>query len=115
MEERKYGFIALWKHADPWYAMGSEDRKKFIDKVNEINREAQEKGVWMSDVYDCSWSSEYRFFSFWESPTIEIIQETLEKLVACGDVNYYNIQRHFIGRAVPDSMNIDAYDPDYLK
>jgi hypothetical protein len=40
MAERKYGFIALWKHSDAWYAADPEEKKKLIDKVNEINREA---------------------------------------------------------------------------
>lgn len=113
MDDRKYGFIALWKHSDNWYTEDPETKKRFIDRVNEINREAQEKGVVMSSVYDCTWSSEYHYFSFWECPNIEVLQEAMEKLVACGDVNFYNIQRHIVGREVRDNANIDGYNPNY--
>ena len=65
----------------------------------------------MSSVYDCSWSSEWRYFSFWECPSIEVLEETIEKLEECGDINVYNIQHHYIGREVPDNDQIDIYNP----
>jgi|GEM_PF-821279 len=109
---RKYGFIAFWKHNTQWYTEDPEKKQRFIDRVNEINREAIAKGVVMSSVYDCSWSSEWRYFSFWECPSIEVLEETIEKLEECGDINVYNIQHHYIGREVRDNDQIDIYNPD---
>lgn len=108
---RKYGFIALWKHNDAWYTQDPEKKSKFIDRVNEINREAREKGIQMSSVYDCSWSSEWRYFSFWECESLDLIVETIEKLEECGDVNFYNLQQHYIGKEVRDLDHIDIFNP----
>jgi hypothetical protein len=108
----KYGFVALWKHSDTWYAAGPEEKKRLTDRVNEINREAQKKGIVMSSVYDCAWSSEWHYFSFWECPDLEVLEETIEKLEECGDINVYNIQHHYAGKAVPDNMLIDRFKPE---
>lgn len=112
---RKYGFIALWKHSDLWYTGDPEKKEKMIQRVNEINREAIEKGVVMSSVYDCSWSSEWHYFTFWECPNLEVLEEAMEELEKCGDVNAYNIQHHFVGREVRNLEQIDLFDPKMLE
>lgn len=114
MEKRKYGFVSFWKHNDKWYTASEEEKQMLIDRVNEISREASAAGVEMSSVYDCSWSSEWRYFSFWQCPDIKVLLETMEKLQECGDINLYNLQHHYVGVEVRDNDRIDIYDPHYF-
>jgi len=61
-----------------------------------------EKGVKMHGVYDCCWSTEWKYFTFWEVPNLELLEEVMEELSEIGDINMYNAQRHFVGRKVRD-------------
>lgn len=111
---RKYGFVAFWKHNEKWYTASEIEKQMLIDRVNEISREAIEKGVEMSSVFDCSWSSEWRYFTFWQCPSIELLVEIIEKLEECGDINLFNVQHHYVGIEVRDNENIDIYDPKLI-
>jgi hypothetical protein len=96
------GFVAFWKASDVWFTENENTKKKFTDDMNAIFKEAQSKGVVMHGSYDCSWSSEWRYFTFWECPNIEILEETCKKLQAIGDINKYNIQHHYVGRLIEE-------------
>ncbi len=98
MQERPYGFVAFWKATDSWFAADENTKRNFMAKIAAINEEARNHGIKMYGPYDCSWSCEWRYFCFWECPDIELLQQTMEKLVEIGDINLYNIQHHYVGR-----------------
>ena len=103
-KEQPLGFVAFWKATDTWFKENEEQQKDFIEKIKQIFAQAREKGVKMYGVYDCSWSSEWRYFTFWECPTLEILEETVNQLAEIGDINMYNHQRHFVGRRLAEEM-----------
>lgn len=99
-ESRPLGFIAFWKFTDAWYAESAERQKEFQAEVEAIFEEYRQKGIKMYGEFDCSWSSEWRYFTFWEVPSLELLEEMMAKLQPTGDINMYNIQHHYIGRKV---------------
>lgn len=98
------GFIAFWKATDTWFQTKEEEKEQFLKVVGEIFKEAKSQGVQMYGIYDCSWSSEWRYFTFWECPNLEILEETMRKLAGIGDINMYNEQRHFVGRRLEQDL-----------
>lgn len=101
MEKKKpYGFVAFWKSSDLWYDFVGEEREAYFEKIRQIQEEAKAKGVRMYGNFDCSWSSEWRYFTFWTCPDIAVLEETMAKLEAIGDVNRFNIQHHYVGHMI---------------
>jgi len=98
------GFIAFWKASDTWFTEKLENKEKFMQDLDVIFQEARDCGVKMHGIFDCSWSSEWRYFTFWECPNIEVLEDTCKKLTFIGDINKYNIQRHFVGRKVEEEL-----------
>jgi len=103
MNERPFGFVAFWKATDSWFAADEETKKDFMGKIAAIN-EARKKGVQTFGNFDCSWSSEWRYFTFWLCPNLEVLEETMKKLVEIGDINKFNIQHHYIGRQTAEDL-----------
>ncbi|MEG1926627.1 MAG: hypothetical protein RR415_12875 [Ruthenibacterium sp.] len=100
MDNKPYGFIAFWKSSDLWYDFVGEAREDYFKKIKEIQEEAKSSGVIMYGNFDCSWSCEWRYFTFWTCPDVKILEDIIAKLEAIGDVNRFNIQRHYIGHMI---------------
>ncbi|NLJ41917.1 MAG: hypothetical protein GX352_09995 [Clostridiales bacterium] len=100
MAGQPYGFVAFWKSSDTWYSISEEERQEFLKEIKEIMDEAAEKGIESSGTFSCSWSSEWKYFTFWLCPNIDLLQETIAKLEKIGDINKFNIQHHYVGRQV---------------
>ena len=98
------GFIAFWKASDTWFTEKQENKEAFMHDLDAIFQEARIRGVKMHGIFDCSWSSEWRYFTFWECPNIEVLEDTCKRLTVIGDINKYNIQRHFVGRKVEEEL-----------
>lgn len=98
MEEQPLGFVAFWKATDSWFQADEAVKRAFMEKLRAINEEAQAKGVQTFGNFDCSWSCEWRYFTFWLCPSLEILEETMRKLVEIGDINLFNEQHHYVGR-----------------
>ncbi len=105
MSEQRVGFVAFWKSTDSWYESSSEDRKVFNEKIEKIFEKAEANGIERHGFYDCSWSTEWRYFTFWTAPNTQVIEEACIELEAMGDVNFYNSQYHIVGRQT--EINVD--------
>ena len=62
------------------------------------------KGVQTFGNFDCSWSCEWRYFTFWLCPNIELLEETMRKLTEIGDINLFNVQHHYVGRRTAEEF-----------
>ena len=98
--EKPYGFIAFWKSSDTWYATDEKEKQIFLDEIKDVMDKAQSKGIQSFGTFNCSWSSEWKYFTFWLCPTIELLEETAAELERIGDINKYCIQHHYVGRRV---------------
>lgn len=103
-DSQPLGFIAFWKATDTWFEAEEEEKERFLKVLDKIFEEAKAQGVRMHGIYDCSWSSEWRYFTFWECPDLETLEGTMRKLVSIGDINMYNVQRHFVGRRLEEDL-----------
>lgn len=92
------GFVAFWKATDSWFCADEAVKQEFMVKLQAINEEARAKGVQTFGNFDCSWSCEWRYFTFWLCPNLEVLEETMKKLADIGDINLFNKQHHYIGR-----------------
>ena len=104
MEKNTIGFVAFWKASDSWFSETEENKDKFIASLDSIFDEARDKGIIMHGIHDCSWSSEWRYFTYWTSPSVELLEDICRKLVEIGDINHYNIQHHYVGRLVDTDL-----------
>lgn len=104
MKEKMLGFVAFWKATDSWFSADDKTKEEFMKKIDEIFKEARSKGVIMHGVYDCSWSCEWRYFTFWQCPNIQVLEETTKKLADIGDINLYNAQHHYVGRLIDEDL-----------
>lgn len=104
MKENVYGFVAFWKATDSWFSADKETKEQFMVRLKEVVDGAREKGIQTFGNFDCSWSCEWRYFTFWLSPNIEVLQETMDKLVKIGDINHFNIQHHYVGLRTMDEF-----------
>lgn len=98
MAEQPLGFVAFWKATDSWFKADDVTKQEFMTKLQAINEEARAKGVQTFGNFDCSWSCEWRYFTFWLCPNLEVLEQTMKKLVEIGDINLFNEQHHYIGR-----------------
>ena len=96
------GFFAMWKATDAWFQEEPARKEEFMKRLQVIFEDAKAKGVKMYGVYDCCWSSEWRYFTFWECPSLDVLEETMARLAEMGDIYQYNIHHLFIGRRLPD-------------
>lgn len=92
------GFVAFWKATDAWFNVDKKVKEEFMLKLKEVMEEAKSKGIKTFGNFDCSWSSQWRYFTFWTCPNIELLEETMKKLVDIGDINLFNEQHHYVGR-----------------
>lgn len=104
MNERPFGFVAFWKATDSWFSADEQTKKEFMESINAIMEEAHSKGIQTFGNFDCSWSCEWRYFTFWLCPNLEVLEETMAKLVEIGDINLFNIQHHYIGRRTAEEI-----------
>lgn len=98
------GFVAFWKATEAWFTADEKTKKDFMEKLQAINEEAKRKGVQTFGNFDCSWSCEWRYFTFWLCPNLEVLEETMAKLVEIGDINLFNEQHHYVGRQTADDF-----------
>jgi predicted peroxiredoxin len=99
-EGQPIGFVAMWKSTDTWFNASEEEKKEFMRKLDDAFERARKAGIKMYGTYDCCWSTEWRYFSFWEAPDIETLEKVMKELCEIGDINMYHSQRHFVGRKV---------------
>lgn len=104
MEQREYGFVAFWKATDSWFEADEDTRRHFMIQIQEVMDEARQKGIQTFGNYDCCWSSEWRYFTFWLCPDIELLEKTMKQLVEIGDINHFNIQHHYVGRRTLEDL-----------
>ena len=104
MNQQPRGFVAFWKATDRWFCADDQTKQMFMEKLRSVMDEARAKGVQTFGNFDCSWSCEWRYFTFWLCPNIELLEETMRKLTEIGDINLFNVQHHYVGRRTAEEF-----------
>lgn len=99
-EERQLGFFAMWRRTDTFYNVDEETWKASDKAVREAFGFARNAGARMLGRYDCRWSTEWEYFTFWQVPSLEVLEATMERLEPAGDFRFAE-SRHFVGMLEP--------------
>jgi hypothetical protein len=94
------GFFALWRQTDSYYTAGSEDWTGSNRAIRAIFNDARDQGVRMLGRYDCRWATQWDYFTFWMAPSLETLEEIMDRLEPAGDFKFAD-SRHIIGNLEP--------------
>ncbi len=94
------GFFAIWRRTDSHYRANPEDRLASSKGVQEAFAHAQRAGTRMLGLYDCLWSTEWQYFTFWLLPSFGVLESTMDELEQAGDF-WFASSRHLVGNLEP--------------
>lgn len=94
--ERPLGFFALWRQTDAYYNADPESWTRSDRAVREAFAYARGQGVHILGRYDCRWSTEWDYFTFWRVPSFEVLEAAMDRLEPAGDF-WFADSRHIIG------------------
>ena len=97
---RPIGFVALWRLKDSYYRAAPGAWERSDAEIHDIFEYARARGVQMLGRYACRWSTEWDFFTFWEVPSFELLEEIVARIEPAGDFMYAD-SRHLIGIIEP--------------
>lgn len=94
------GFFALWRQTETYYRASQEEWVTSDRAVRDVFNEAHALGVRMLGRYDCRWSSQWEYFTFWMAPNLETMEKLMDHLEPAGDFKFAD-SRHVIGQWQP--------------
>ncbi len=95
-----YGFLAFWRLKDSYYRGPRAAWEQSDARIHDIFESARASGVRMLGRYHCRWSTEWDFFTFWQVPSLELLEEIMDSLEPAGDFMYAD-SRHVVGILEP--------------
>ena len=90
------GFFALWRQTDTYYRASSEEWTVSNRAIRTIFNDARDQGVRMLGRYNCRWSTQWDYFTFWMVPSLETLEGIMDRLEPAGDFKFAD-SRHIIG------------------
>lgn len=99
-DERPLGFFAMWRRTPSYYGAGREAWEASDKAVRAAFKFARDNGVRMLGRYDCRWSTAWEYFTFWQVPSLEVLEATMERLEPAGDFMFAE-SRHIVGNLEP--------------
>ncbi|HBY93136.1 MAG: hypothetical protein M5U01_35245 [Ardenticatenaceae bacterium] len=94
--EPHVGFFAIWRRKDSYYRANPETWTTLDRAVHDVFDIARARGVRMLGRYDCRWSTDWEYFTFWLVPDLERLEGIIDKLERAGDF-FFADSRHVIG------------------
>lgn len=94
------GFFAIWRQTDSFYHAGSGVWTASDQAVRGVFDQARKRGVCMLGRYDCRWSTQWEYFTFWLAPDLETMEAIMDELEAVGDF-WFADSWHIIGNLEP--------------
>ena len=91
-----FAFFAMWRRTETFFNSGGEKRGGIQNKIYEAFNYGREQGIRMLGIYDCRWSTNWEYFTYWASPTFQVLQDTIDRLEEAGDF-WLSESRHLIG------------------
>lgn len=97
-----FAFVAFWRRSPAFFSASAEERKAHQIKIHAAFDFGREQGIQMLGMYDCRWSSNWDYFTYWASPNFRAIEDTILRLETAGDF-LLSESHHVIG----------AYEPEF--
>jgi hypothetical protein len=98
---QSFGFLAMWRRTEAYHHSNNREREAFEGALSQSLTIARSRGIRMLGNYDCRWSTEWEYFTFWQAPNLKVMEETMENLESCRTFLYFD-SRHVIGRVEPN-------------
>jgi hypothetical protein len=91
-----FGFVALWRNQPREYHASRREELATTAAIHGAFARGNERGIQSHGVYDCRWSSAWQYLTFWLSPNLDAIVDTIADLERAGDFKFAN-SRHMVG------------------
>ena len=96
------GFIALWKNNQREYAASPRDEWGTTEDIQAAFAMGRARGNRTFGLYFCRWSSPWQYLTFWISPSMAAVFDTIADLERAGDFKFAD-SMHVYGRFVDDT------------
>ena len=91
------GFVALWKNNQREYTASSRDEWGTNDTIQAAFANGRARGNRTYGLYYCRWSSPWQYLTFWVSPGMDAVFDTIADLERAGDFKFAD-SWHIFGR-----------------
>jgi hypothetical protein len=96
------GFIALWKNNQREYTASPRDEWGTNDAIQAAFANGRARGNRTYGLYYCRWSSPWQYLTFWVSPGMDAVFDTIADLEQAGDFKFAD-SWHIFGRYRDDA------------
>ena len=90
----------MWRRSETFFNAGVEERKAVQEKIYQAFYSGRDRGIRMMGIYDCRWSTKWDYFTYWVSPSFQVLEDTISKLENAGDF-WLSESHHLIGYYEP--------------
>jgi|SRR5690242_16150266 hypothetical protein len=95
------GFVALWNNNQREYVATPADEWGTTAAIQGAFANGRERGIRTHGLYCCRWSSAWQYLTFWVSPTVDAVFDTIAGLERAGDFKFAD-SLHRVGVFVDD-------------
>ncbi len=107
------GFVALWKNNQREYSASPRDEWGTTDAIQAAFALGRERGNRTYGLYACRWSSAWQYLTFWVSPSMEAVFDTIADLERAGDFKFAD-SLHIVGRYLPETNDLTESAWDFV-
>ncbi len=106
-----FGFVALWKNNPREFIASPHDEWGTTDDIQAAFAKGRSQGNRTYGLYFCRWSSPWQYLTFWVSPSMDAVFDTIADLERAGDFKFAD-SWHIFGRFMdePGALSEDAWD-----
>ena len=99
------GFAALWKNTDQEYRATRADERGTTATIQAAFARGRDRGIQAYGLYSCRFSSSWQYFTFWVSPGMDAVFNSITDLERAGDFKFAN-SRHTAGIYLPQQTGV---------
>ncbi len=96
------GFVALWKNNQREYTATPRDEWGTTDAIQAAFDLGRKRGNRTYGLFACRWSSPWEYLTFWVSPSMAAVFNTIADLERAGDFKFAD-SLHIVGHYLPDA------------
>ena len=90
------GFAACWTNAPCEYSASEADERETTERIQAAFARGAARGIRTYGLYNCRWSSEWHYLTFWTGPDMMAITQTIADLERAGDFKFSDSE-HLVG------------------
>ena len=90
------GFVALWNSTPCEYHASEADEWGTTERIQAAFARGTSRGIRTYGLYNCRWSSPWHYLTFWVSPDLTAVIDTIADLERAGDFKFADSE-HLVG------------------